>query len=497
MVPLKLGAWLPDNPDLENPGVTVAMNVVPGAGCYKPMPSAELYCTTAMSSMPLGAVAGMDQFANAFVFAGDAGKLYTLDPSIFGWKDVSRTPAYTTAAGERWAFTEYGTQIIGTNYSDFPQVYDMNSSTKFSNLTTLVKGRHIATSRGFVILGNTYDALDSAVAYRVRWSALENSSDFNPSVQTMSDWQDIYGLGAVQAVIGGESVKILLQRGIYLMTFVGTPIIFQFDCLTEEIGCAVPESVIDIGDRVMWLSDDGFYQMVGSNQPQPIGQGQINDYFRGATNPLALNTMRVTCDPNSKLVYWLYASVNSDTPDRFIVFNYVTGMWSEGECGVPFIFNALSLPTTIEQLDRYGSVENVPASYDSNIWTGGKPYMAGIDATGKVYSFTGQNLISQVETTELAVASYLAAQDPSVRGDRSIVHSVRPLYHGQGAVKAAIGSRPTTAANVVYGPDVAVNSNGACAVRKEGRYHRCRVTLQGGWSQVMGVQLDATPAGNR
>ena len=179
------GPWRPDTPALDNPGVITARNVVPGIGnlpgsvAYYPVRRASLYSDTTLTSRPLGTAIAADRYRNAKVYCGDAGDLYKIDPSDRSWKSCGRDDGYTTADGERWEFADFGGVVVATNFSDDPQYIDKNVDLQFDALTTLTRGRHFAIVRDFLVLGNTYDALDGEVPYRARWSAYGNPFDWN------------------------------------------------------------------------------------------------------------------------------------------------------------------------------------------------------------------------------------------------------------------------------------------------------------------------------
>lgn len=102
--------------------------------------------------------------------------------------------------------------------------------------------------RDFLVVANTLDALDGQVPYRVRWSAVNNPFDWNFSQQTMADFQDIFNGGNIMGVVGGEAGYILMERSIVKMSFMGAPLIFQFDQLPSAMGkgCSVAESIITV-----------------------------------------------------------------------------------------------------------------------------------------------------------------------------------------------------------------------------------------------------------
>ena len=77
---INFGEWLPDQPDLNLNGVTVATNVIPAAAGYRSIPS-FVQVSNAADSALLGLFAAKDNSANVTLFAGDAAKLYKFDVS--------------------------------------------------------------------------------------------------------------------------------------------------------------------------------------------------------------------------------------------------------------------------------------------------------------------------------------------------------------------------------------------------------------------------------
>lgn len=498
------GPWRPDLAALNNPGVIMALNVTPGVGntqgsvTYYPMRRATLYSNTTLASRPIGTVVAQDKYKNAKVYCGDAGDLYKIDPSDRGWKSVGRTGGYSTTEGERWAFADFGSLVIGSNFSDDPQYIDKNTDVQFDALTTLTRGRHLAIVRDFLVMGNTYDALDGEVPFRVRWSAYGNPFDWSFSQQTQSDFQDIFNGGAVQAVIGGEAGWILLQNAIVKMTYIGAPLVFQFDEIVTGKGCSVPQSVITVEGKTFFLSDDGFYVLQG-DQIAPIGAGKIDNYFLTNVDTTQYEHMTVASDPENTLVYWMYSTLEAvdGVPDKIIIYNYQTGEWSEGVATTTYIFNSQTLPWTIEQLDAYGTIEDVPASFDSAIWSGGNMMLWSMDVDGRIYTFGGDSMPGIIETQEQFLSQIIkSGSDKPIRGDVTLVSGVRPLSHGNGSARILIGYRDSTSASPSYTDAQPVNERtGYAYFRNSGRFHTFRINLDGGWTSAMGYQIEAIITG--
>lgn len=449
-----------------------------------------------MTSRPLGSAIGQDAQGNAKVYGGDAGKLYKLNPADRQWTDISRVAGYSTTNTESWKFVEFGSLQIGTNYNDDPQYIDMNVDLQFANLTTLVKGRHIATHKGFLILGNTYDALDGAVPNRVRWSGLESPSDWTFSAATMADFQDIHGYGAIQGIVTDDNCYVILKRGIVQMSFVGSPYIFQFDDRVVGKGCSVSKSIITVAGKHFFLSDDGFYKLEGG-AIAPIGIGKIDKWFLENFDPNQAHLMTVAANPRDTLIYWQFVSnaAPTGTPDLMLIYNYMTGEWTTADATTNFIFNSVSLPWTLDQLDEFIAIEAVPASFDDPIWAGGSNMLWAMSETGAVYSFGGPTMEASIETPEIQASQRVPNESGA---DIAVINAVRPLFEGNGTARVQIGTRSQQKDDMVWSSLKECNAEtGFAYVRARSRYQRFRVRITGDWKKAYSLQIDAQASGKR
>jgi len=75
---LKIQDFAPDQPDYNNDGSAVMLNVIPVTNkSYGPFPSLAVY-SGALTARCQGAISELDTSGNVFNFAGDATKLYRL-----------------------------------------------------------------------------------------------------------------------------------------------------------------------------------------------------------------------------------------------------------------------------------------------------------------------------------------------------------------------------------------------------------------------------------
>ena len=96
---INFGEWLPDQPDLENKGVTVAKNVIPAISGYRPINSFQAV-SNAGDAILKGIFASKDNAGNVKLFAGNASKLYEFNASNSNLTSVGKGGGYSLSEDE-------------------------------------------------------------------------------------------------------------------------------------------------------------------------------------------------------------------------------------------------------------------------------------------------------------------------------------------------------------------------------------------------------------
>jgi hypothetical protein len=340
--------------------------------------------------------------------------------------------------------------------------------------------KFVTVVRDFVVTANTLETTQQQ--YRVRWSAINNETDWTEDVNTQSDYQDIPDGGQIMGIRGGEFGLVLLERSIHRMSYVGTPFIFQFDNISRNKGCMVSGSVAQYQGITFFLSDDGFY-MCDGQQVVPIGAEKVDRFFLADASETDYPNMSAAIDPVRKLVIWNYRSVDANR--KLMIYNFATKKWTYGDAGTDYLGEASSGALTLEELDSVsGSIDALTTSLDSLLYVGGKYFLGGTFGT-RVYSFTGASLTGSIATGDIDV------------GANSVVTLARPIVdNGSGSL--SIASRTLLNQSVTYGTSTAADSENRVSLRSAGRYHRLKLTPTGAaWKTAVAVDVDVTPQGVR
>lgn len=487
---LQFGEWLPDLPTYGLKGATVVSNVLPDASAYRPMPSLVPY-TTALGSRCLGGIFATDAAGNNYNYAGDSSALYALSQNSFSIATRAVGGAYTALGDDVWEFANWGNTIIAVNgFTDLPQQISLGA-TNFANLSTGVKAKHLTVLRDFLVLGNVSDS--AAQVYRVRWSAINNPGDFVPSAATLSDYQDLPSEGGpIQRVVGGEYGVVLQSRAITRMTFVGSPLIFQFDKVHSHIGSFNPQSVAHYQNLIFLLSEDGFYTFDGTNL-NPIGRAKVDTFFRSDLHPNYNQRTTAAIDPINKIVLWAYASINSPqgNADKLLAYSWAYQKWAlVTGLNIEFLLTSVTTGYTLEGLDAISTnIDNIMASLDSLQWAGGSIILSAYDNSHKLGRFNGSAMPATITTGEFQLFS----------DQRAMLTEVRPIAIGLSAnLRLTVLNRNNLTESLSVGVvSTGINATGFAPVRVSARYFNIQLDVSTNFKQLLGVEVKGVPAGER
>ena len=474
---LTFGEWMPDQPSVSG-ALTDAKNVVSQAIGYGPFPTPVTFSTSNAAEDLTSLYAAKQPDGNTALFAAGASKIY----SVSGVGGITQVKTgMTTGSNDRVRFTQFGKVVISCNNADKLQAWTLGTSTSFADLSaTAPIAKFITVVRDFVVCANTLETTQQQ--YRVRWSAINDETDWTENVNTQSDYQDIPDGGQIVGIRGGEFGLVLLERAIHRMTYVGTPFIFQFDNISRGKGCMVSGSIAQYQGVTFFLSDDGFYLCDGQNVT-PIGAEKIDRFFLQDASEADYKTMSAAVDPIRKLVIWNYKTVNGNR--SVIIYNFKTQKWTYGDAGTDYLAEASTSSATLEQLDTLSaSIDALTTSLDSQLFVGGKYFLGGTLAT-RVMTYTGASQTGVIATGDLDI------------GANSVVTLARPIVDN-GSATVAIASRTLLNQGVSFNTAVAASTENRVPLRSAGRYHRLKVTPTGdNWDNAISVDVDVTPQGVR
>jgi len=496
----RFGPYTPDLPDFEAGGAEVMRNVLPTQGGYRPALSPVRIGQPITPDPIIGAVAAFDEFGSANQFAGSTQGLFQQASGGVSWNDVSRPGGYSTAIGERWRFTNFGLQLIGTNFTDVLQTKDLRGVANFADLGgNPPRARYIATVKTFVVAAFIDDG--QVQPFRVRWSASDSAATWptpgtDAASQVQSGQQDLPGdFGHITGLVGSLSAAdgvVFQERGLTRMSFDTTGrFFFLFDTIEGGRGTIAPGSIVQVAGVVFYLGEDGFYQFNGV-QSRPIGAGRVDQTFFDDIATDNITGITATADPRKKVVYWAYPSRTVGI--RTLVYSWDVDEWSDID-GYPVVEMTQALTPAVTLDDDLGGADDIldsdAPSLDSPIYQGGAQIIGGFDSVGYFLSFEGDPLTGTVQTGENAISME----------QRTFLRELWPDIEGAAQIKMRTLHRNQLTDNVVMGGFADKNAVGFCPQRVNDRYMRFEAEINPvanqAWRFAKSVEAIGEAAGRR
>lgn len=477
-VTVEIGEFIPDRQEY---GLSVlANNCIPNGGGYRPLRSPQAVTTTGLTSRCLGGITVKNKSDSSFTYAGDVARLY----SVSGQTITQLNSGYT--ASPSWEFVEFGDNVIAVNgWTDAPQSIVKGAAAFAALAGTPPKARHIATVRDFVVLGNIHDGVEKPNF--VRWSGLGNQTQWTIGTN-QADEQELPSGGPVQKVVGGEYGTVFLENAVQRMTYVGTPLVFQFDEIDSRNGLWGVNSTVQVGSVIYYLGRDGFYAN-GGGQSQSISAGRISRWFLGQISADAVSDVIGGYDSFQRVVFWLYRSTASSTiPDKVLLYSPEANRFTPADLSAEWVTAAASSAISMDsgvQIQGTLVMDTVVLSMDDPSLQGGDVFLSFWDSSHKQTQLTGAYLEATLETPE---------KDFVTMG-RSFIQGVRPRVEGAGSIAVSLGTRSGGGA-VTFGSYVSTNSRtGFARFRARARYARARIKITGGFTSAYAADFLVTGGG--
>lgn len=471
------GEWLPDLPDLGNPGLTEALNVRPIAKSYAPyLPLSDFAAGFyTMPSTVFGAYQALQQgTANQCFYAGDVFRLYAnVGGSGLNFTNISSASTYSSTSA--WEFVQNGSLVIAASKENYLQKHTVGSTSTFTVLSAsayMPKAAHADTVGQFLVVGNTTDAVNGYVGNRLQWPAIADISNWpqpnsSTAIATQSGEQFLDPrYGEITGVFGSDQHAVVLQKAaVTRMTYVGPPVVFQFDVISVSHGCFFHQGAIQIEGLVYFLAADGFYVTDGVSV-KPLGVNKVDAFFRQNFDTSNPQNVHVGHDPRNHLIKWSVPLLVGGGM-RLFIFNYMENRWSGAS-------------QLLECFVRAPAQNSIVASQPLPL------------------AFSLGNVLSQFNATP-GTATIISGEVEPQPGGCALINGIKPIVASSGtapAITVQVGSRDDQATTVSYSSTTTPTSRtGFADFRSDARYHRARVYIAGNFEKAMGLEIDVTPTG--
>lgn len=451
--------WLPDLPELGNPGLIQALNILPSNDGYVPFNPLDDSGGTAPGSVLGAFVANGSTKGSSRLYIAAGGRYYSNVSSATAGNFSTRGSLTPDDAAANFAQYENKVFAAGGDSHRLAQItlgaITSGGGSGFVEVTAAPYADVVGVVGQHLVVGAIYDdaapiTVGAIKANYVQWSSIDQPVQWptpgsSTAIASQAGEQSLYEeYGRVMAIHGGDQYAVILQsKAVTRMTYIGGTAVFQFDLIDSVHGSRYPKGSVKVGALVYFISPAGFCRTDGV-RVERIGSGKVDKAWDALT---ATSFVSAAFDPWNELVVFGNGAWTFN-------FNPLTSWWTVCQQGHVILFTPGINPSQPQRLRGFNA-SNVLGNFAATAGT-------AVITTGEV---------------EFAPGRY------------SHIAGVKPLVSGTESITVAVGTRNDQDTTPSFTSEVAPTTRtGFSDFRSEARYHRARVTITGAFTKAIGVE---------
>ncbi len=165
----------------------------------------------------------------------------------------------------------------------------------------------------------------------IRWSDQESAADWTPSATsqagsiTLSDGSEL-----VTCLQTRQEIVVWTDSALYSVQYVGVPVVWSTQLLASNISIYGPNAKAVASGVIYWMGVDKFYKYDGRTQTLRC---DLRQYIFSDINQSQDKQVFAGTNEGFNEVWWFYCSANSQTVDKYVVYNYAEDIWYYGTMG--------------------------------------------------------------------------------------------------------------------------------------------------------------------
>ena len=162
----------------------------------------------------------------------------------------------------------------------------------------------------------------------IRFSDQETATTWNAtSTNTAGSLRLGSGSEIVTAIETRQQILVFTDVSLHAMQFLGPPFTYGINLISENITIMGPLAAKAVDDFVFWMGLEDFYVYDGRIQKLPC---TVKAYVFNDFNLFQKEKVFSALNSSFNEVWWFYPSADSDSIDRYVVYNYLEQTWYYG-----------------------------------------------------------------------------------------------------------------------------------------------------------------------
>lgn len=364
------------------------------------------------------------------------------------WTAIT-TPGTVTMVGvKKVRFTKYNwssAKFVLTDGINPAAIYDGTTYTQITDANAPNSPKYSAAFKNHLFLAG-----DPTDPFNLYISSPLSETNFNPAngaavinvgfdivqIKQFRDTLYIFGKNAIKSLSGTNIADFVVGE------------------VTTNLGCVVPDSVIELGGNLVFLGPDGFRPVAGTSKIGDVELETISKQIQFTITALLQELVAGSIDPE------LLSSVVIRKKSQFRLF-----IPSEGAFGLLGGLRQAEGGVTFEYSQLYG----FPATSASSGYVGVNEVVIHGDATGKVYQQELGTSFDSLEILSVYQTPFYYFQDPSIRKN---FYNISTFLRSEGSTNIVMGVSYDfeDSVNVFNPANYNISTTGAAAYYNEAVY---------------------------
>ena len=267
---------------------------------------------------------------------------------IEGWGagDWGESTWGTGGTGEErlrvWSQGNFGEDLILGHRGSQLYFWDASESTPLSTRATLLSAESgasdVPTAQNIILVsdinrfvfcfGANIISTSTQDPLLIRWSDQENAVNWTPAATNQAGSLRLSrGSEIIAAEQTRQEVLVWTDFSLYALQYVGAPTVWTGQLVGENISI-VSQKCVAVADNVAyWFGKDKFYMYDGGTRVLPCN---VKKYVFNDINLANQEQIFAGTNEGFDEIWWFYPSADSDTNDRYVVYNYMQKIWYYG-----------------------------------------------------------------------------------------------------------------------------------------------------------------------
>ena len=184
------------------------------------------------------------------------------------------------------------------------------------------------TSRFLIVFGTNDYGSATLDPMLIRWSNQDDLYNWTPNATNQAGSIRLsHGSEIIATVQTRQEIVVITDASVYSLQYLGPPYVWQSQLLGDNISIQGQNAAIIASGVVYWMGVDKFYAYDGRVQTLNC---DLRRYVFSDLNQQQRQQIFAGTNEGFNEVWWFYCSGNSNTIDKYVVYNYLEKVWYYG-----------------------------------------------------------------------------------------------------------------------------------------------------------------------